>query len=60
MKSRLGVKDTRPLAVFPTLTIAAKKLPPSEYMKKLECHVKSQEKKLAAQAGRFPETTEQE
>jgi hypothetical protein len=42
------------------LTIAAKKLPRSEDIKKLECHVKSPEKKLAAQADKFPETTEQE
>ena len=102
MKSRLGVKDNRPLADFlPTLTIAAKnlatemtnynveekdlqgeraitgehvqnnlsvremlgqrgikpeELPASEDIKKLERRVKSQEKKLAAQAGRLPET----
>lgn len=101
MKSRLGVKDNRPLADFlPTLTIAAKnlatemtnynveekdlqgecaitdehvqnnlsvremlgqrgikpeELPPSEDIKKLERRVKSQEKKLAAQAGKLPE-----
>lgn len=100
MKSRLGVKDNRPLADFlPTLTIAAKnlatemtnynveendlqgenaitgehiqnnlsvremlgqrgikpeELPPSEDIKKLERRVKSQEKKLAAQAGKLP------
>ena len=102
MKSKLGVKDNRPLADFlPTLTIAAKNLatemtnynveekdlqgepaitvehiqnnstirnmlgqrgikpenlPPSEDIKKLECRVKSQEKKLAAQAGKLPES----
>lgn len=101
MKTRLGVKDNRPLAYFlPTLTIAAKnlatemtnynveekdlkgecaitgehvqnnlsvremlgqrgikpeELPPSEDIKKLERRVKSQEKKLAAQAGKLPE-----
>lgn len=101
MKTRLGVKDSRPLADFlPTLTIAAKnlatemtnynveekdlkgeraitgehvqnnlsvremlgqrgikpeELPPSEDIKKLERRVKSQEKKLAAQAGKLPE-----
>lgn len=101
MKTRLGVKDNRPLADFlPTLTIAAKnlatemtnynveekdlkgecaitgehvqnnlsvremlgqrgikpeELPPSEDIKKLERRVKSQEKKLAAQAGKLPE-----
>ena len=101
MKTRLGVKDNRPLADFlPTLTIAAKnlatemtnynveekdlkgeraitgehvqnnlsvremlgqrgikpeELPPSEDIKKLERCVKSQEKKLAAQAGKLPE-----
>ncbi len=100
MKSRLGVKETRPLADFlPTLTIAAKnlatemtnynveerdlqgeisitdehiqnnlsvremlgnrgikpeELPVSEDIKKLERRVKSQEKKLAAQAGKLP------
>lgn len=101
MKTRLGVKDNRPLADFlPTLTIAAKnlatemtnynveekdlkgeraitgehmqnnlsvremlgqrgikpeELPPSEDIQKLERRVKSQEKKLAAQAGKLPE-----
>ncbi len=101
MKTRLGVKDNRPLADFlPTLTIAAKnlatemtnynveekdlkgecaitgehvqnnlsvremlgqreikpeELPPFEDIKKLERRVKSQEKKLAAQAGKLPE-----
>lgn len=101
MKTRLGVKDNRPLSDFlPTLTIAAKnlatemtnynveekdlkgecaitgehvqnnlsvremlgqrgikpeELPPSEDIKKLERRVKSQEKKLAAQAGKLPE-----
>ena len=101
MKSRLGVKDNRPLADFlPTLTIAAKnlatemtnynveekdlqgeraitgehvqnnlsvreilgqrgikpeELPPSEDIKKLERRVKSQEKKMAEQAGKLPE-----
>ena len=101
MKTRLGVKDNRPLADFlQTLTIAAKnlatemtnynveekdlkgeraitdehmqnnlsvremlgqrgikpeELPPSEDIKKLERRVKSQEKKLAAQAGKLPE-----
>lgn len=100
MKTRLGVKDTRPLADFlPTLTIAAKNLatemtnynveekdlkgeisitgehvqnnvsvremlgkrgikpenlPASEDIKKLERRVKSQERKLATQAGRLP------
>lgn len=100
MKSRLGVKDNRPLADFlPTLTIAAKnlatemtnynveekdlrgepaittehiqnntsvrnmlgqrgikpeELPPSEDIKKLERRVKSQEKKIAEQAGKLP------
>lgn len=104
MKTRLGVKDSRPLADFlPTLTIAAKnlatemtnynveekdlqgehaitgehvqnnlsvrkmlgqrgirpeELPPSEDIKKLERRVKSQEKKLAAQAGKLPKTNE--
>ena len=102
MKSRLGVKDVRPLADFlPALTIAAKnlatemtnynveekdlqgepaitgehvqnnrsvrdmlgqrgiqpeKLPPSEDIKKLERRVKAQEKKIAVQAGKLPET----
>ena len=102
MKSKLGVKDNRPLADFlPTLTIAAKNLatemtnynveekdlqgepaitvehiqnnstirnmlgqrgikpenlPPSEDIKKLERRVKSQEKKLSAQAGKLPES----
>ena len=102
MKSRLGVKEKRPLADFlPTLTIAAKNLatemtnynveekdlqgegaitgehvqnnlsvremlgqrgikpedlPPSEDIKKLERRVKSQEKKMAAQAGKLPES----
>ena len=101
LKSRLGVKDNRPLADFlPTLTIAAKNLaaemtnynveekdlqgevaitgehvqnnrsvrdlmdqrgikpenlPPSEDIKKLERRVKSQEKKIAKQAGKLPE-----
>ena len=101
MKTRLGVKDNRPLADFlPPLTIAAKnlatemtnynveekdlkgeraitdehmqnnlsvremlgqrgikpeELPPSEDIKKLERRVKSQEKELAAQAGKLPE-----
>ncbi len=100
MKSKLGVRDNRPLADFlPTLTIAAKNLatemtnynveekdlqgeaaitvehvqnnstirdmlgqrgikpenlPPSEDIKKLERRVKSQEKKLASQAGKLP------
>lgn len=100
MKSKLGVRDNRPLADFlPTLTIAAKNLatemtnynveekdlqgeaaitvehvqnnstirdmlgqrgikpenlPPSEDIKKLERRVKSQEKKLALQAGKLP------
>ena len=103
MKTRLGVKDGRPLADFlPTLTIAAKNLaaemtnynveekdlqgehaitgehvqnnlsvremlghrgiqpenlPPAEDIKKLERRVRSQEKKLAAQAGKLPEST---
>lgn len=103
MKTRLGVKDGRPLADFlPTLTIAAKNLaaemtnynveekdlqgehaitgehvqnnlsvremlghrgiqpenlPPAEDIKKLERRVRSQEKKLAAQAGKLPEAT---
>ena len=102
MKSKLGVKDNRPLADFlPTLTIAAKNLatemtnynveekdlqgesaitvehiqnnstirnmlgqrgikpenlPPSEDIKKLERRVKSQERKLALQAGKLPES----
>lgn len=100
MKSKLGVRDNRPLADFlPTLTIAAKNLatemtnynveekdlqgevaitvehvqnnstirdmlgkrgikpenlPPSEDIKKLERRVKSQEKKIASQAGKLP------
>lgn len=104
MKSRLGVKDNRPLADFlPTLTIAAKnlatemtnynveekdlqgeraitgehvqnnrsvremlgqrgikpeELPASEDIKKLERRVKTQEKKLAAQAGKLPDCTD--
>lgn len=99
MKSKLGVRDNRPLADFlPTLTIAAKNLatemtnynveekdlqgevaitvehvqnnstirdmlgkrgikpenlPPSEDIKKLERRVKSQEKKIASQAGKL-------
>lgn len=99
MKSKLGVKDNRPLADFlPTLTIAAKnlatemtnynveekdlqgeqaiktehiqnnssvrnmlgergikpeELPPSEDIKKLERRVKSQEKKIVKQSGKF-------
>lgn len=103
MKTRLGVKDNRPLADFlPTLTIAAKnlatemtnynveekdlqgehaitgehvqnnlsvremlsqrgikpeELPPSEDIKKLERRVKSQEKKLAEQAGKLPDSS---
>lgn len=103
MKSKLGIKDNRPLADFlPTLTIAAKNLatemtnynveekdlqgesaitvehvqnnstirdmlgqrgiepenlPPSEDIKKLERRVKSQEKKLASQAGKLPDST---
>ncbi len=36
--------------------IKPEELPPSEDIKKLERRVKSQEKKLAAQAGRLPET----
>ena len=102
MKTKLGVKDSRPLADFlPTLTIAAKnlateitnynveekdlqgepaitgehvqnnrsvremlgqrgikpeELPPSEDIKKLERRVKSQEKKLAEQAGKLPKS----
>ncbi len=106
MKTRLGVKETRPLADFlPTLTIAAKnlatemtnynveekdlqgeyaitgehvqnnlsvrhmleergikpeELPPSDDIKKLERRVKSQEKKIAAQAGRLPEDDDTE
>ena len=35
--------------------IKPEELPPSEDIKKLERHVKSQEKKLAAQAGKLPE-----
>ena len=35
--------------------IKPEELPPSEDIKKLERRVKSQEKKLAAQAGRLPE-----
>lgn len=104
MKSRLGVKESRPLADFlPTLTIAAKNLatemtnynveekdlqgeraitgehvqnnlsvremlgqrgiepenlPVSEDIKKLERRVKSQEKKLASQVGKLPESDE--
>lgn len=100
MKSKLGVRDNRPLADFlPTLTIAAKNLatemtnynveekdlqgevaitvehvqnnstirdmlgkrgikpenlPPSENIKRLERRVKSQEKKIASQAGKLP------
>lgn len=100
MKSKLGVRDNRPLADFlPTLTIAAKNLatemtnynveekdlqgevaitvehvqnnstirdmlgkrgikpenlPPSEDIKRLERRVKSQEKKIASQAGKLP------
>ncbi|MDO5151622.1 MAG: DNA damage-inducible protein D [Oscillospiraceae bacterium] len=106
MKSRLGVKDNRPLADFlPTLTIAAKnlatemtnynveekdllgeqsitgehvqnnlsvremlerrgirpeELPPSEDIKKLERRVKSQEKKLAVQAGKLPKAEDKQ
>ena len=105
MKSRLGVKDNRPLADFlPTLTIAAKNLatemtnynveeknlqgetkitvehvqnnstiramlgqrgikpenlPPSEDIKKLERRVKSQEKQLASQAGKLPNSNDE-
>lgn len=104
MKSRMGVKDNRPLADFlPTLTIAAKNLatemtnynveskdlqgeksitgehiqnnlsvrdmlgqrgikpenlPPAEDIKKMERQAKSQEKKLAFQAGKLPEPQE--
>lgn len=36
--------------------IKPEELPPSEDIKKLERRVKSQEKKLAAQAGKLPET----
>ena len=106
MKSRLGVKENRPLADFlPTLTIAAKnlaaemtnynveekdlqgegaitgehiqnnlsvremlgqrgikpeELPPAEDIKKLERRVKSQEKKLAEQAGKLPDSCEKD
>ena len=106
MKSRLGVKDDRPLADFlPTLTIAAKNLatemtnynvevkdlqgeasitvehvqnnstirdmlgqrgikpenlPPSEDIKKLERKFKTQEKKLASQAGKLPNLNNEE
>ena len=106
MKSRLGVKDNRPLTDFlPTLTIAAKNLatemtnynveekdlqgeasitvehvqnnstirdmlgqrgikpenlPPSEDIKKLERKVKTQEKKLASQAGKLPNLNNEE
>ena len=106
MKSRLGMKDNRPLADFlPTLTIAAKNLatemtnynveekdlqgeasitvehvqnnstirdmlgqrgikpenlPPSEDIKKLERKVKTQEKKLASQAGKLPNLNNEE
>ena len=38
--------------------IKPEELPPSEDIKKLERRVKSQEKKLAAQAGKLPETTD--
>ena len=38
--------------------IKPEELPPSEDIKKLERRVKSQEKKLAAQAGKLPESTE--
>ncbi len=101
MKTKLGVKDNRPLADFlPTLTVAAKnlatemtnynveekdlhgerpityehvqnnktvremlgqrgikpeELPPSDDIKKLERRVKSQEKKIASQAGKLPD-----
>lgn len=104
MKSKLGVKDNRPIADFlPTLTIAAKNLatemtnynveekelegeaaitvehvqnnstirdmlgqrgikpenlPPSEDIKKLERRVRSQEKKLASQAGKLPDSND--
>lgn len=104
MKSRMGVKDNRPLADFlPTLTIAAKNLatemtnynveskdlqgeksitgehvqnnlsvrdmlgqrgikpenlPPADDIKKMERQAKSQEKKLAFQAGKLPEPQE--
>ena len=37
--------------------IKPEELPPSEDIKKLERRVKSQEKKLAAQVGRLPEST---
>jgi DNA-damage-inducible protein D len=40
--------------------IKPEELPPSEDIKKLERRVKSQEKKLAAQAGKLPEVTEDE
>lgn len=38
--------------------IKPEELPPSEDIKKLERRVKSQEKKLIAQAGKLPETTD--
>ena len=38
--------------------IKPEELPPSEDIKKLERRVKSQEKKLAAQAGKLPELDE--
>ena len=38
--------------------IKPEELPPSEEIKKLERRVKAQEKKLAAQAGKLPEPTE--
>lgn len=37
--------------------IKPENLPPSEDIKKLERRVKSQEKKLASQAGKLPEST---
>jgi hypothetical protein len=37
--------------------IKPEELPPSEDIKKLERRVKSQERKLAAQAGKLPEST---
>ena len=35
-------------------------LPPSEDLKKLERHVKTQEKKIAAQSGKLPNSQEAE
>lgn len=41
-----------------SVELSRKNFPPSEDIKKLERRVKSQEKKMASQAGKLPDTTD--